>query len=388
MSDPVSNADIEDVLSSIRRLVSDEPLIDRGKETEEDDKSVERLVLTPAFRVHDDAGDETETEADSAEAPANVEEPLQLVIDSEVQIAEEYQAEAEWNESEAEVAPEVQTEADTQAPQSSQFEYSEDRHDDWSLEERIAELEAAIEQSPQEWEPDGSEDGLDDETRPLSFDTGDDGHGIAEALEDLDEADTELSVIDEQQEDAQDLAQPTDAAKSEDIDGLPEPPTTLRYGADNASDEHTADSMEIETPAADQDATELPSGDVVADEAAIVAEPVDSDEALPNDDDEALPDDDDEVLPDDDDEAAGLSDGNDPDLPIVEVTVESAGTQIEIDNILADDGAIMDEEALREMVTEIVRQELQGVLGEKITRNVRRLVRREIQRAMAVRDLE
>ena len=54
----------------------------------------------------------------------------------------------------------------------------------------------------------------------------------------------------------------------------------------------------------------------------------------------------------------------------------------------ADDEAMLDEEALRQMVSDLVREELQGVLGERITRNVRRLVRREIQRAMALRDLE
>ncbi|MDJ0826174.1 MAG: hypothetical protein QNJ16_11790 [Rhodobacter sp.] len=50
--------------------------------------------------------------------------------------------------------------------------------------------------------------------------------------------------------------------------------------------------------------------------------------------------------------------------------------------------ALIDEDALREMVSNLVREELQGVLGERITRNVRRLVRREIQRAMALRDLD
>ncbi len=41
---------------------------------------------------------------------------------------------------------------------------------------------------------------------------------------------------------------------------------------------------------------------------------------------------------------------------------------------------------LRNLVTEIVRQELAGELGERITRNVRKLVRREIARAMAGTD--
>ncbi|MFP4238527.1 hypothetical protein [Rhodosalinus sp.] len=44
--------------------------------------------------------------------------------------------------------------------------------------------------------------------------------------------------------------------------------------------------------------------------------------------------------------------------------------------------AVLDEEMLRDLVAGIVRQELQGELGERITRNVRKLVRREIHRAL------
>ena len=51
------------------------------------------------------------------------------------------------------------------------------------------------------------------------------------------------------------------------------------------------------------------------------------------------------------------------------------------------DEAFMDEGALRELVAETVRQELQGALGERITRNVRKLVRREIQRALNSQEL-
>ncbi|MFV1594857.1 hypothetical protein VWZ88_20075 [Phaeobacter sp. JH20_36] len=52
----------------------------------------------------------------------------------------------------------------------------------------------------------------------------------------------------------------------------------------------------------------------------------------------------------------------------------------------ADEG-ILDEQALRELVSEIVREELQGALGERITRNVRKLVRREIHRALSAQNL-
>lgn len=47
-----------------------------------------------------------------------------------------------------------------------------------------------------------------------------------------------------------------------------------------------------------------------------------------------------------------------------------------------------DEEALREFIAQIVRDELQGALGERITRNLRKMVRREIYRALMAQKLE
>lgn len=41
------------------------------------------------------------------------------------------------------------------------------------------------------------------------------------------------------------------------------------------------------------------------------------------------------------------------------------------------------DEALRELIAEVVRQELAGALGERITRNVRKLVRRELRQALS-----
>ena len=54
----------------------------------------------------------------------------------------------------------------------------------------------------------------------------------------------------------------------------------------------------------------------------------------------------------------------------------------------AEEDSIIDEETLRDIVSEMVREELQGELGDRITRNVRKLVRREIQRALATREFE
>jgi len=50
--------------------------------------------------------------------------------------------------------------------------------------------------------------------------------------------------------------------------------------------------------------------------------------------------------------------------------------------------AMVDETALREMVAQMVRDELRGTLGERITQSVRKLVRREIQRALIGQDYE
>ncbi|WP_413849940.1 hypothetical protein [Albidovulum sp.] len=49
---------------------------------------------------------------------------------------------------------------------------------------------------------------------------------------------------------------------------------------------------------------------------------------------------------------------------------------------------LIDMDMLRDLVAEIIREELQGALGERITRNVRMLVRREINRALETRGLE
>lgn len=67
----------------------------------------------------------------------------------------------------------------------------------------------------------------------------------------------------------------------------------------------------------------------------------------------------------------------------VEVITEDPETSTALDTHL--DGMI-DEAALREIVAQMVRAELQGELGEKITRNVRKLVRREIHRVLLTHD--
>ena len=67
--------------------------------------------------------------------------------------------------------------------------------------------------------------------------------------------------------------------------------------------------------------------------------------------------------------------------------------QLEIDTaeleamISAKISDMIDQDALRAMVVKTVHEELGGDLGERITRNVRKLVRREINRVITSRDL-
>lgn len=71
-----------------------------------------------------------------------------------------------------------------------------------------------------------------------------------------------------------------------------------------------------------------------------------------------------------------------------EITAEVGIDEPSTINFAEEDPSILDEDTLRDLVSDMVREELQGELGDRITRNVRKLVRREIQRAMASREFE
>ncbi len=72
------------------------------------------------------------------------------------------------------------------------------------------------------------------------------------------------------------------------------------------------------------------------------------------------------------------------------VAPDASDDTLEDDDVLGDDDGFddVDEDLLRPLVAKLIREELQGELGERITRNVRKLVRREILRAMSSREFE
>lgn len=51
------------------------------------------------------------------------------------------------------------------------------------------------------------------------------------------------------------------------------------------------------------------------------------------------------------------------------------------------EAGVIDEEMLRQIVRDVLREELAGPMGERITRNIRKLVLQEISRALSLRDL-
>lgn len=302
MSDPVTNVEIEDVLSSIRKLVSDDPRpVDKG--TSASGRAKDRLVLTPDFRVPDPEPTESETAlvlepenvVDSDSADETVDEPEE---DTAAESFDAYQDalsydalsddegvndaltdDATADEPDAQTAQEADVttaDADEDAPMS--VDVAPEQLDaevvkmvatggPTHLENRIAELEAAVAQQDESWDPDGLDDS--DQNTPEALQS-----SVADVWE-------------------------------------------------------TVEPDEIPAPAAAEDAI------------------LEAEEDLSDDDD-------------DDD----------------------------LENFVTEDDAMLDEEALREMVSELVRQELQGTLGARITRNVRKLVRREIHRIMDSKDFD
>jgi len=346
MSEPVSSAEIEDVLSSIRRLVSENSgAIRRGNDPEE---TPDKLVLTPAFRVdEEDMGADQAPEPEVADGSAD-HHPADVTDDSHEDDAEGGDAanpdaalDADIDDSIARMAAGAPPSQDATVIQDEVFaleiaQVEAGENGQSELEHRIAELEAVIARSAAEFEPDGSEEEIlpedvvfrhrGDSAGP----TGDREEGTAEASEDPD-AETASETAPEP-DDAEACSEPEIAPEPEpDV-----PPEVAPENADAGAATHEPDN-----------------------EAA--PEWVAPESDIPGQDWEDLA-----------DEAFGG-----------EASVDAAE-----DGAAGADEAILDEDALRELVARMVREELQGSVGERITHNVRRMVRREIARALSLQSFE
>lgn len=171
MTDAVTNLEVEDVLSSIRRLIADVPA------ESEDHPPVDCLVLTAAQRV------DTVTEGQGAARgkvhplvldnpiapPPELVDPAQIAAEAEVPVdpAPEDRPEVA---AEPGSEPSQPVEADLVLARAAEF-FGRPAEGDGSfvsrrdrLEATIAELEAAVAGSSGQWEPDGTEEDDEDLT--------------------------------------------------------------------------------------------------------------------------------------------------------------------------------------------------------------------------------
>ena len=289
-----------------------------------------------------------------------------------------------------------------------------------SLEDRIAELEAAVSSREDEYEPDGSEDQAQHRpdrivfTRPPTeaeqASAGNDAQRLNRLT--LVEAVNVPDPEDETEQPGETVAfrhaappRETEAAAPNDADqeapmaeNVVEPQRARAeirpfHDPDGMLERFDAriDGGEVPPPFADtqpegfseRPETFEPDQDAVQEEAveAALNDAADPDPQDDSDFEEAL---NDALHSKPEDAEPGAA--QDPDKPVDAVAEQAepapaaAIPELSLDEI--------DEDMLRPIVARLIREELQGELGERITRNVRKLVRREILRAINSREFE
>jgi hypothetical protein len=303
MAGPLSSEEIEDVVSSVRRLVSNE----QRPRTLSRDLNSERLLLTPAQRVMPET---------SPLAP--------LMLDSSL-----------LEPRPADPAPAVEAPVEEDAGTTMLYVAADSDPDDIAEDdilpgvdpELAADLAAAAAEEPEaDWE-----DELWVEPATIT---------LGEAALAAEEAEVLTGpAAEDVMDDHADWA-PADADLAHDE---PVPFVPLRRRAEHLAARLAAGEV-METPRAEAEA------EVVQPTAEPAAEP------------------------------ASVS------APAADPGVSAMATEyVDVDGMAL---AVLDEAALHEIVRQTLRAELQGELGERITRNVRKLVRAEINRALMARDLD
>lgn len=309
MSDPVKNAEVEDVLSSIRRLVTEDK---RPLQAPKPALQNDRLVLTPALRVEDDVA-----------PPMDVAKELEKVGDDE----------------ELSLVAENAAVADTRIDADAK-DISDDYDDD-----------------------------------PYSFDDEQDKGGDAK------DGDANDALLLTDPAETQDLSETN--APAEDVDTPDTKAVTLsaKIAALETAIGDISDEWEPDRAGQDAYAGSEPEAMVWEDDLAVEEDVPEVSFSHHRDVAEQV-----------EDRESEQVETSDADTKVAAEPVQDEGTADVTDDVagfaLSAEDQLLDEDTLREMISEIVQSELQGVLGERITRNVRRLVRREIHRALTARDLD
>ena len=416
MSDPVTNVEIEDVLSSIRKLVSEDA---RSGPSARRPERPGRLVLTPDLRVKDDK---------PAPAPATgpvlltqpVVEPVRPRPEkAEDRPIEEIPREARLSDfgnveksfpdidrfdSDDSSDPE---EAETAAEESSEEPEQAERTDlSWLIEQEVA---AALGLTKPGYDNSAEDSDPVEETSEVDF-----------AQDDDDEAPSVDAVATDAEADAAELPESDEEASWHAFDAADTPEDETRIGPEDEADapddllpedwnEEPAEAAVAEPPEPDIPAPPQTLEDKVAALSRLVARDADEFEEerdRPDADDlaaasepmtwsEEAP----FVEVDEAEETVGSNvlhaenawPQTQPQEPVAEEEPVMASPPEDVPMVAEDDadGSFeIDEAILRELVGDIVRQELQGALGERITRNVRKLVRREIHRMLISQEFD
>ncbi len=342
MSETGRKMDVEDVLSSIRRLVSEEARTasdaeTAGENTDQTDPSLlqqsndmerDKLVLTPSLRV-------PETEEPSS-AAAELE---QRIADIESLVMSEAVEDAQSSVAQNVDVQDIE-DIPSDAGQESAFfaemveDVAQDESEDVST-DATSEMMSALHLSMKDFARAEPPLTANLSAAPSVDDTVDAAEDVVEA-----EVEATLDAV------AEDISFPSDSPFEADLDDVPPEPEFMK--AVQAVDAVEA-SLEDEIEADD---TEVEAEDIVRDTIVNREPPLRAPEPEP------------EPTP----------------------SMGTAAYEEPLD--YTEDDTFLDEETLREMVSDMVRSELQGELGDRITRNVRKLVRREIHRALASRDFE
>lgn len=425
MSNPVTNAEVEDVLSSIRRLVSTDTRPVRSKPEEvakiEEETSLpgaDRLVLTPALRVaaeqdntpvHDadrEDGDVRDEQDDALNAVGPALQPDERHLQDETE-AKAQDAESDSAEIINETKPALNEPSGKIDPEELRFlfrAHSRQQSDIETTDELSGPAKAGEEM---EGDGDNAETAGESDTdtgAPLLLtdpkpDSAENDDEPADGESDqLIAADQDAEVAEEEPRNARaDAGVPRElTAKIAALEAVVAQTPEQWEPDDEDVDDYagtSVSSLDWEDDV-DLDGSGAPLRKDQVGQVTQVATVILNAEAQQLADDEpggGDPDSSNQQDGIDEDEIADLA-GADVtvDEPADEVTTE---TQHDLDEPGSDDTPVVeaagiDKEALRELVAEIVRQELQGSLGERITLNVRKLVRRELQRALAAEELE
>ena len=404
MSEPVSNVEIEDVLSSIRRLVSEENRPAARRESDDTPRKPSRLVLTPSLLV---------PVYDTVEPPTD---PAGEARDGQPEAPE---SDAEFS-APTPVAQEVTETAseDVQEVDADQPDAIDDDQDDF-VEASDTDSAALLDLSEFESDSDANMD-FATESEVVSEVV---SEGASEVVSGV-EPEVETAAEPDVNSEGEPAVEPdSDAAADPGPAPWRDPETTLYEAAQTTPDLVFLPSGQDETPeevafATDDAAPDAPQADTDPDTAedvqptapdpfntatlsakiavleAKIGETQDQWEPDGETDDDYAgtpvetiqwQDHTDEEV----DEAPDADPAVEPEIAVAPQPQATADVQVDEPlDFLPDDETILDEESLRELVADIVRQELQGALGERITRNVRKLVRREIHRALTAQELD